>query len=58
MAQKRGLSDAVSDRRVTQKVPVRSRTKRKTKNMLLKICVSLALGFVGGYAVGRWIRII
>jgi hypothetical protein len=58
MAVKRDLVDAVSDRQVKKTTSPLVRSRKRRNHNLLKLCISLAFGFVGGYAVGRWIRIL
>jgi hypothetical protein len=58
MAPKRGLLDAVQDRRVNKKSSLGLQSRKRSNHSLAKICISLLFGFAGGFAVGRWIRLI
>jgi hypothetical protein len=58
MVAKRDLIDAVSDRQVKKPASSIKRPPKRRNHALAKICVSLVCGFLGGYAVGRWIRLI
>jgi hypothetical protein len=58
MVAKRDLLDAVSDRQVKKPAPPPKRLSKRRNHALVKICVSLVCGFLGGYVVGRWVRIL
>lgn len=58
MVAKRDLIDAVSDRQVKKPASHSRRHPRRRNHALVKICVSLVCGFLGGYAVGRWVRLL
>jgi hypothetical protein len=58
MPTKRNLVDAVSDRQVNQVNKHLVKSKRPRNTILLKVCISVICGFMGGFAVGRWIRLI
>ena len=58
MAAKRGLADAVNDQVVKKESPESGQARNQKNRIVLKICVSLLLGFAGGVAFGRWARLL
>jgi hypothetical protein len=59
MKNKRALSDAAKDQLVRKPRPkIITRKRRRKNNVLTQIVVSLALGFFGGMAASRWIKLI
>lgn len=58
MAPKRGLMDAVNDRQVKKQSSTVIQSKKHGNHLFLKIFISALFGFMGGFSVGRWIKII
>lgn len=58
MASKRGLRDAVNDQVIKKESAAAIQAKKRGNRLLLKICVAVALSFVGGFTLGRWAKLL